>query len=40
MSLFKTGQVVCTMGIREMIIGNPEAADTIQKCLNRHMDGD
>ena len=40
MSLFETGTIVSTMGIREMMLSSPEAVDTIQKCLERHMKGD
>ena len=40
MSLFKTGTIVSTMGIREMMLSSPEAADAIQKCLERHKKGD
>ncbi|MBQ7621658.1 MAG: hypothetical protein IJV02_04520 [Candidatus Methanomethylophilaceae archaeon] len=40
MSLFKTGQVLMTCGIREMMMGNEDAIDSIQRCLDRHCSGD
>ncbi|MBR4685969.1 MAG: hypothetical protein IKP04_05510 [Candidatus Methanomethylophilaceae archaeon] len=40
MTLFETGPIVSTIGIREMMLNNVDAADTIQKCLDRHMSGD
>jgi len=40
MSLFETGPVVMTMGIREMVLSGAEAADAIQSCLDRHCSGD
>ena len=40
MTLFETGPIVSTMGIREIMLSNTEAADTIQRCLERHMNGD
>ncbi len=40
MSLFETGTVVSTMGIREMMLSSTEAADEIQRCLDRHKKGD
>ena len=40
MSLFETGTIVSTMGIREIMLSSTEAADTIQRCLERHMNGD
>lgn len=40
MSLFKTGPVVMTMGVMEMISSGTSAADAIQNCLDRHCRGD
>ena len=40
MSLFETGTIVSTMGVREMMLSSPEAADAIQRCLERHKNGD
>jgi len=40
MTLFETGPIVSTIGIREMMLNNVDAADAIQKCLDRHMSGD
>ena len=40
MSLFETGPIVSTMGIREIMLSSTEAADTIQRCLERHRNGD
>ena len=40
MSLFETGIIVSTMGIRELMLGSPDAADAIQRCLERHRNGD
>ncbi len=40
MSLFETGTIVNTMGIREIMQSSTEAVDTIQRCLERHMNGD
>ena len=40
MTLFETGPIVCTMGIREIMLESSEAADEIQRCLDRHKDGD
>lgn len=40
MSLFKTGPVVMTMGVREIVLSGAEAADVIQSCLDRHCIGD
>ena len=38
MSLFETGPVVVTTGIREKMESGYQ--DTVQLCLNRHMSGD
>ena len=40
MSLFETGPIVMTPGIRELIYSDQYAADTIQRCLDRHKGGD
>ncbi len=40
MSLFETGTIMSTMGIREMMLSSSEAADAIQRCLERHKNGD
>jgi len=40
MSLFETGPVVTTPGIRDMMNLEPQAIDVIQKCLDRHCQGD
>ena len=40
MSLFETGAIVNTIGIRDMMMGSVEAAETVQRCLDRHCHGD
>ena len=40
MSLFETGTIVNTIGIRDMMMGSADAAETIRKCLDRHCRGD
>ena len=40
MTLFETGPIVSTMGIREIMLSSAEAADEIQRCLDRHKNGD
>lgn len=40
MSLFETGPVVTTPGIREMMNLGSQAIETIQNCLDRHCRGD
>ena len=40
MSLFKTGPIVMTIGIKEIVDSGTPAADAIQKCLERHCRGD
>ena len=40
MSLFETGPVLTTPGIREIMNHGSQAIDTIQKCLDRHCQGD
>ena len=40
MTLFETGPIVSTMGIREIMLSSAEAADAIQRCLDRHRNGD
>lgn len=40
MSLFETGPVVMTIGVREIMISGAQAADIVQSCLDRHCSGD
>ena len=40
MSLFETGTIVNTIGIREMMMNSSEAVETVQRCLDRHCRGD
>ncbi|MDY0237057.1 MAG: hypothetical protein RBR71_13610 [Gudongella sp.] len=40
MSLFETGLVVMTPGVRELIETESKAAELIQRCLDRHTSGD
>ncbi len=40
MSLFRTGPVVMTPGIRDIIRTGSDAAELIQRCLDRHTAGD
>ena len=40
MSLFETGPVLMTPGIRELIYSDQKATDTVQRCLDRHCRGD
>lgn len=40
MALFKTGPVLTTPGIRDIMSIGPRATETIQKCLDRHCGGD
>lgn len=40
MSLFETGPVVMTEGIRELMLNNDLIMDTVQRCLDRHRSGD
>ena len=40
MSLFKTGPIIMTMGVMEMISARTSAADAVQNCLDRHCRGD
>ena len=40
MSLFRTGPVVMTPGIRDIIRTGNDAAELIQRCLDRHTSGD
>ncbi len=40
MSLFRTGPVVMTPGIRDIIGTGSDAAELIQRCLDRHTSGD
>ena len=39
MSLFETGPIMMTEGIRELISLDQTAADTVQNCLEKHMSG-
>ena len=40
MSLFETGPVVMTPGIREIVTRGPEGAGIVRECLERHCRGD
>ena len=40
MSLFKSGPIVQTMGISILAAQSTENAKTIERCLNRHLNGD
>ena len=40
MTRFKTGPVVMTYGIRDIIESNPKAAEAVRECLERHCRGD
>lgn len=40
MNLFRTGLVMTTPGIMRIMSASREAADAIQKCLERHCSGD
>jgi len=40
MSLFETGTVVMTCGIRDMICADEHAQEIVQSCLERHCKGD
>ena len=40
MSLFETGPVVMTPGIKEIVETGSNAAELIKKCLGRHISGD
>lgn len=40
MSLFETGPVVMTVGIKEIAMTGGTAADVIESCLDRHCKGD
>ena len=39
MSLFETGPIMMTEGIRELICLDQTAADTVRNCLEKHMSG-
>ena len=39
MSLFETGMVVMTCGIRDMMLSDENAEDVVQRCLEMHCDG-
>ena len=38
--VFPTGQIVASKGVYELACQNPEFAEFVQKCLNRHVKGD
>ena len=40
MSLFETGTVVMTCGIRDLVISDEHAQKVVQNCLERHCNGD
>lgn len=40
MSLFETGTIVNTIGIRDMMLSSAEAMETVRRCLDRHCNGD
>ncbi len=40
MSLFETGTVVMTCGIRDLVFSDEHAEEVIQNCLERHCKGD
>ncbi len=40
MSLFETGPVVMTCGIRGLIMDDPLVSEKIDECLERHKNGD
>ena len=39
MSLFETGMVVMTCGIRDLLISDEYAQDVVQRCLEMHSHG-
>ncbi len=39
-AVFPTGQIVATRGVYDLACENPDFAQFIQKCLNRHVKGD
>ena len=40
MSLFETGPVVMTCGIRSLMMDDPSVSEKIEECLERHRNGD
>ncbi len=40
MSLFETGTVVMTCGIRDLMFSDEHAQEVVQSCLERHCKGD
>ncbi len=40
MSLFETGTVVMTCGIRDLVYSDEHAEEVVQNCLERHCKGD
>ncbi len=40
MSLFETGTVVMTCGIRDLMFSDEHAQEVVQNCLERHCKGD
>jgi hypothetical protein len=40
MSLFETGTVVMTCGIRDLVFSDEHAEEVVQNCLERHCKGD
>ena len=40
MSLFKTGPVMMTPGIKELMCAGNQAIEVIQRCLDRHTEAD
>ena len=40
MTLFETGPIIMTPGIRELISEGPYELDIVQRCLERHTEGD
>ena len=40
MSLFETGMVVMTCGIRDLVFSDEHAQEVVQSCLDRHCRGD
>ncbi len=40
MSLFETGTVVMTCGVRDLVFSDEHAQEVVQSCLERHCRGD
>ena len=40
MSLFETGTVVMTCGIRDLVFSDEYALEVVENCLERHRQGD